>query len=328
MRFIKSILAIIFFFIGCQIFSNSVLYSAEIPYIQYKKPDGTIAKYPLTELKSITFGYLTCYDKCVVVFNDSTKKEHNPQSLEQIYYDSITKKIIFVTIGYGWDGRKHTLNVEYSIDKIAYIKFYEFFENVYNGKRLTKISVSLRGLNRTIIERKIYSTPMHTDESFDTVETQDIVELGIENPLGCYGATITDTSIKHYFSNYYNKGADGEGTTNYSIELKIDTSKKVISTLTLKMTNNNSQTIGSHLQTFSSETNLNILDIPYKLNENGFIEVLNTEIPLSNIIKYTYFKGSGDAYGGGASSDNFTMSKFSTFYGKVFISLEFGWKNK
>lgn len=330
MRFINSILTIIIFLIVSQIFSHSALYSAEIPYIQYKKPDGTIAKYPLTELKSITFGYLTCYDKCLVVLNDSTKKTHDPQSLDKIYFDSVKKSIIFSAFAFGYDGQKHNFNIEYPIDQISYIKFYEFLDNIYNGKRLTRISVLLKGLKRTIIEENYNGNQSYEKKEYDTSDTQEDVLWGVENPEGCFGATITGSSINlkynHYYEVYYPQNRNER--TDFKAEIILDTSKKVIQSFYLYRDNILHEVSGSHLLTYSFNDELIIQDIPYKINENGFIEVLNTEIPISNIIKYTYFKSSSEAYGGGANSDTFTMSKFSAPSGKVFISLEFGWKNK
>lgn len=328
MRFINSFFVIIIFLMVIQNFSNSVLYSQEIPYIQYKKPDGTIAKYPLSELKSITFGYLTCYDKCLVVFNDGSNKDYDPRFLDKISFDSVNQKILFNAFGIDDIGRKHGYQDGYSIKKISYINFYEFLDNIINGKRLIEISVKLLGLHRKLIEEKIDIIQMNIDKHIDTLYNQDDINLDLVNPTGCYGASIKDSKIFLSYYNYFNKGMSGSGETNYLVDINLDTLKRVITSLSLVKIDKDGQTSGSHVLTNSASHQIEIKNIPYQLNQNGFIEVLNTEIPISNINSYTYKKVSSYEYSGGSGTDTITLNNFDSDNDKVIISLGFGWVDK
>jgi hypothetical protein len=302
------------------------------PHLTYEKADGTIVKIALKDLESITIDSLSCYDNMDIILKNSSVYSVSLKYFYKIYYRAKDGSIVLVNVGYDMDHYPHYEEKPYDFGSIERIKIYKNYDHLYKGERLTGATVSLNGLNyKTIHANSTYSTGSggSSQTTYDTTNSNGSFGVSVKNPEDCYSASITDTSIfiRYSYSTFISYGSE-QNTGTFEMKFILDTVKKQIVYLNYYRNISSKRTSGSHLITEQGTTTLQIKDIPYKLTEEGFIEIIDEEIPFENIVKLESNSSSGEGGGGGGSSSSYKISDITSETGTIRISCVFEWEPK
>jgi hypothetical protein len=313
--------------------SASTVFSQIVgPHLTYEKADGTIVKIALNDLESIKIDSISCYDHIDIILKNDSVYSLSIKNFYRIYYCAKDSSIVVVNIQYGSDNYPHSVETPYDFGSIERIKIYKNYDHLYKDKRLTGATVSLNGLNYKIIHaNSSYSTGSggSSQTTYDTTNSNGPFGVSIKNPEDCYSASITDTSILiKYYSYIYSNYASGEDKSDYVLKIFLDTTRKLITFFDYYRAISSRSVYGSHIISSGNSRTLQIKDIPYKLTEDGFIEILDEDIPFENIVKLESNSGSGEGGGGGGSSSSYKISDITSETGTIRISCVFEWKPK